>query len=118
MVVVHTDDSLSLYWTAMASKTAPLKVHFATTESFIWPPLQFKQPITNYTLEILPKKNPEINPAIVLHRIFDAIKKIDENEVIISFDQIKPTHSKEIPEDAEYKNVFIELLTVYTYPSS
>ena len=59
-------------------------------------------------MKLIDKKDSEINPKIEHHRIFVAIKKIDETAVIITFDQVQMTHSKKTPVDAEYKKMFNE----------
>ena len=59
-------------------------------------------------MKLTDKKDSEINPKIEHHRIFVAIKKIDEIAVIITFDQVQMTHSKKTPADAKYKKTFNE----------
>ena len=59
------------------------------------------------TLEIRPAKDDTVTTTNTIHRrIFDTIKEIDESTVIISLDQLRITHDKDIPTEGEYKTVF------------
>ena len=52
---------------------------------------------TIYTLEIRPPRNDTVIATNTIHRrIFDAIKEIDESAAIISLDQIRITHGKDM----------------------
>ena len=61
------------------------------------------------TLEICPSKDDTVTTTKTIHRrIFDAIKEIDDSAVIISLDQLRITHGKDIPTEKEYKTVFVD----------
>ena len=61
---------------------------------------------TIYTLEIrLSKDDIATATNTTHHRIFDAIKEIDDSVVIISLDQLMITHGKEMPAEKEYMTV-------------
>ena len=63
--------------------------------------------ITIDTLEIrLPKNDSESNSSIVHHRIFDAIKKIDDSSANISLDQVHINHNKELQSGEDYNKTF------------
>ena len=61
------------------------------------------------TLEIRPPKDDTITATNMIHRrIFDAIKEIDETAVIITLDQLKIYHDKDMLTEKEYKAVFTD----------
>ena len=54
------------------------------------------------TLEIRPPRHDTVIATNRIHRkIFDAIKEIDESAAIISLDQIRITHDKDIPTEKD-----------------
>ena len=62
---------------------------------------------TIYTLEIRPTKDATATETHTIHRcIFDAIKAIDDSTVIISLDQQRINHGKDMLKGDEYKKVF------------
>ena len=64
---------------------------------------------TIYILEIRPPRNDTVIATNTIHRrIFNAIKEIDESAAIISLDQIRITHSKDLPTEKDYKMVFTD----------
>ena len=59
------------------------------------------------TLEIRPVKNDTTTATNTIHRrIFDAIKEIDDSAVIISLDQLRINHGKDMHTEGGYKKVF------------
>ena len=67
------------------------------------------------TLENRPTKDDStITTPTVHHRIFDAIKQIDASAAIISLNQTRITHSKDIPSGDEYKKIFKDCRTYDT----
>ena len=59
------------------------------------------------TLEIRPAKDDTATATDTIHRqIFDAIKELDDSAVIISLNQLRITHGKDILIEREYKTVF------------
>ena len=64
------------------------------------------------TLELrLSKNDSTIATSIVHSHIFDSIKKIDASAAIISLDQVRIIHSKDIPSGGEYKKSFKDCRT-------
>ena len=65
--------------------------------------------ITICTLEIRPPRDDTVIAINTIHRqIFDAIKEIDESAAIISLDQTRITHGKDMPTEKDYKTVFTD----------
>ena len=59
------------------------------------------------TLEIRPAKDDTATATDTIHRqIFDVIKEIDDSVGIISLDQLRITHGKDMPTERKYKTVF------------
>ena len=64
------------------------------------------------TLDIHPeKKYSKIQPATVHQRIFDTIKTIDHTAIIITSDNIRTTHSKDIPSGKAYEQMILDIRT-------
>ena len=53
-----------------------------------------------------PKNDTATATDTIHRRIFDSIKEIDNSAVIISLDQLRITHGKDMPTEKEYKTVF------------
>ena len=61
------------------------------------------------TLEIRPSKDDTATATNTIHRrIFDAIKEIDDTAVIITLEQIRIKHGKDMPTEKDYKTVFTD----------
>ena len=59
------------------------------------------------TLAIRPAKDDTATATDTIHRqIFDVIKEIDDSVGIISLDQLRITHGKDMPTEMKYKTVF------------
>ena len=65
-----------------------------------------------YTLDIRPeKKESKINSIIFHQRIFDAIKVIDDTAAIITSDNTRIPHSKNIPSGVVYEQISPDIRT-------
>ena len=61
------------------------------------------------TLETRPPRDDTAIAINTIHRrIFEALKKIDESASIITLDQNRINHCKDMPTETDYKKVFID----------
>ena len=64
---------------------------------------------TIYTLELRPTKDDTATATNTIHRrIVDAIKEIDDTAVIITLEQLRIKHGKDMPTEKDCKTVFTD----------
>ena len=95
----------------MASKTATPKsqnqqrrIEHATTAT-----VNNDRCTTICRLELRPTKDDTATATNMIHRrIFDAIKEVDDTAVIITLEQLRIKHGKDMPTKKDYKTVFTD----------